>query len=214
MAVAPVPFYETLAAYRAEFSLVDLAGVPFSARWEWEPSRPARRTTGISGWARVNGERIRVHVCAQSPCTAMFAASKYGALPVPRHGRLIPPAVAGAVSSEALVGGVDAVDEAPGVAAPVVSKAVCRCFVGGGGLSAAPAPGSAALFGDGDVSAAVAAASEFADSSGGSAGPVLGVGDVSAAVAAASETALPHQRTNRRHSRPSQFLRPHGQRCS
>lgn len=74
--------------YQAELDLVDDEGVPFCAKWQWEPTRPTRRPAGVTGWASYQGQTIRLHVCANNPCTARHEPSKYGEMPVPKHGRL------------------------------------------------------------------------------------------------------------------------------
>ena len=73
-----------------DFQLEGLDGVPLTARWEWDKTKPTRNKHGITGWATVNGEsQCRVHVCANNPCTAAWKnKSKYGFLPTPIHGRM------------------------------------------------------------------------------------------------------------------------------
>ena len=89
------PTIETTDKFEDEFTLVGWDGVPFIVRWQWSPSQPTRRPAGVTGWASHAGEVIRVHVCARSPCAADYRPSEYGNVPVPRHGRLPPPAVVG-----------------------------------------------------------------------------------------------------------------------
>ena len=74
--------------YGGELNLVGDDGVPFCAKWQWEPHRPTKRPAGVTGWASYQGQTIRLHVCANYPCTARHDVSKYGEMPVPKHGRL------------------------------------------------------------------------------------------------------------------------------
>ena len=90
MAGASVPTTSVpLEKYRGDFQLEGKDGVPFTVSWLWSPSIPTRRANGITGWARVDGQLDRVHVCFHIPCRADWKdASKYGNKPVPRHGRV------------------------------------------------------------------------------------------------------------------------------
>ena len=91
--MASEPTLETVGRYASEFTLYGSGG-PFRVRWLWSPSVPTLRAAGVTGWAEVHGETVRVHVCAHTPCQANHSPSKYGVLPPPRHGRLAPGAVA------------------------------------------------------------------------------------------------------------------------
>ena len=51
-----------------EFAIIDDDGNETTAHWMFEPTRPNPRYAGITGWALVNGEVVRLHVCAHSPC--------------------------------------------------------------------------------------------------------------------------------------------------
>ena len=85
---------------KPDFQLVGKDGVPFTVRWQWSPTIPTKRRSGITGWAIVDGNLGRVHVCAHNPCIAEYLPSKYGILPVPRHGRVPASASSAAVETE------------------------------------------------------------------------------------------------------------------
>ena len=70
----------------------------FIAKWQWQPTVPTLRDAGVSGWALCDGKVKRLHVCAKSPCTARYPASKYGNVPPPIHVRLIEPALVAATT--------------------------------------------------------------------------------------------------------------------
>ena len=93
--VAAAPTLDNLLTWKDDFTLIDFDGQPFTVKWLYEPTAPCRRPAGISAWALHNGSSMRVHVCANSPCSAVHSASKYGHVPPPRHGRLPSPAVVG-----------------------------------------------------------------------------------------------------------------------
>ena len=88
----PRPF--DISTSPAEFQLTDCSGDHFTARWEWGDEIPRKTKYGVTGWARVDGKLIRLHVCSFNPCAAIWTASKSGSNPVPRHGRLTAPAAA------------------------------------------------------------------------------------------------------------------------
>ena len=94
--------HDKLETYNDPFTLEDAGtGELFNVQWDrsaWH-GRPTKNQYGITGWARVNKELIRVHVCAFNPCKAKWRASVYGPYPVPRHGRLAEPVVAGVAES-------------------------------------------------------------------------------------------------------------------
>ena len=95
------PTLEGLAKYEQEFQVRDETNVTFNAKWQWSPSQPFRNNAGISGWALSDGKVIRLHVCANSPCTARYPAIKYGHLPPPRHVQLTKPGTAAAAAESA-----------------------------------------------------------------------------------------------------------------
>ena len=68
--------------------------------WELAPTRHTTNFNGTTGWARIirrscgdvepaavepAAAAVRVHLCRHNPCSAMWAANKYGTMPVPRH---------------------------------------------------------------------------------------------------------------------------------
>ena len=79
MAGASVPTTSVpLEKYTGDFQLEGKDGVPFTVCCVWAPSIPTRRANGITGWARVDGELDRVHVCFHIPCRSDHKhASKY-----------------------------------------------------------------------------------------------------------------------------------------
>ena len=80
------------------FTLVGDDGTTFTAKWEYQPTKPSRRATGISGWATIDGKPgQRLHICAAKPCTARYTEKEYyfWGVPSPKHGRIPEPAVAG-----------------------------------------------------------------------------------------------------------------------
>ena len=95
------PTLEGLAKYEQEFQVRDETNVTFNAKWQWSPSQPWPNKHGVTGWALSDGKVIRLHVCANSPCTARYPASKYVNLPVPRHVRLTKPGTAAAAAESA-----------------------------------------------------------------------------------------------------------------
>ena len=93
-AIMNEPTYENIHNFAGPFTLVGE-----SVTWVRDGglTRPARRLTGVSGWAQCGDNTIRVHVCAAWPCEARFAANTYSwRLGPPTHGRLVaaPPAEA------------------------------------------------------------------------------------------------------------------------
>ena len=92
------PTLEWLAKYEQEFKVRDDTNIVFHAKWQWSPSIPTRNKAGVRGWALSDGQVIRLHVCANVPCSARCPAIKYGLVGVPRHVRLIEP---GTVASAA-----------------------------------------------------------------------------------------------------------------
>ena len=68
MASASAPTTEVpLEKQTAHFQLEGTDGVPFTVRWLWRPSIPTKRPNGITGWAEVDGQVKRVHVCFHNP---------------------------------------------------------------------------------------------------------------------------------------------------
>ena len=92
------PTLEGLPRYEEEFQVRDDTDSVFEAKWQWAPTIPTRNNNGVSGWALSDGQVIRLHVCANVPCTARHPPSRYGCFPVPSHVRLIEP---GTVASAA-----------------------------------------------------------------------------------------------------------------
>ena len=82
--------YKWLASYRGEFTVQDDSGKRFKARWAWEPTIPCKRYAGIIGWAIMDGKKERLHICAHTPCLAMWPDSHYIMMPKPTHARLVP----------------------------------------------------------------------------------------------------------------------------
>ena len=97
----PQPTWTNLSQYTGEFTLVDAEGISFTAIWQRYPTRPTKNKGGVSGWAVHNDKLIRVHACSHTPCISVHETSKYGDVPVPKHGLFIPPAVAGLVAKTA-----------------------------------------------------------------------------------------------------------------
>ena len=60
-----------------------------TVRWQFQPTIPVNRASGVFGWALLDGVFGRVHVCACDPCIAKHPASKYGVIPMPVHVRLL-----------------------------------------------------------------------------------------------------------------------------
>jgi hypothetical protein len=146
------PTIAILTACKNEFTLYGQDGTTFIAKWRHDtyPNYPVKNVNGITGWADVNGELIRVHVCAYSPCRAQWKPSKYGKLPVPRHGQLtkpavteltsLPPAVAGPSSLSPAVAGTPTVTALPLAVAghadtPTILEAEAPQDVGGSSLA-------------------------------------------------------------------------------
>ena len=92
------PTLEGLPRYEEEFKVRDDTDFVINAKWQWAPTIPTRNNNGVSGWALSDGQVIRLHVCANVPCTARHPPSRYGCFPVPSHVRLIEP---GTVASAA-----------------------------------------------------------------------------------------------------------------
>ena len=65
----------------------------YTFRWHHSWARVTKNQHGVTGWATIKksalhtevGTIIRVHKCANNPCTAMWSASKYGVCGAPRH---------------------------------------------------------------------------------------------------------------------------------
>ena len=95
------PTLEGLDKYEQEFQVRDETNVTFNAKWQWSPSQPNGNKAGVSGWALSDGKVIRLHVCANSPCTARYPASKYGNFPPPRHVQRTKPGTAAAAAESA-----------------------------------------------------------------------------------------------------------------
>ena len=72
-----------------EFHVQDDDGIVHTAQWIFAEAPPLLRKSGFSGWALVDGEEMRLHVCFHKPCTARHAPSKYGHMPAPMHCRLV-----------------------------------------------------------------------------------------------------------------------------
>ena len=85
------PTLKHLPTYEAEFLVPGQTNLVFNAEWQWSPHIPSGNSAGVSGWALCNGQVVRLHVCANTPCTARHSPIKYGNLPPPRHVRLIEP---------------------------------------------------------------------------------------------------------------------------
>ena len=82
--------YKWLASYRGEFTVQDDSGKRCKARWAFEPTIPCKRFFGITGWAWIDGKHGRLHICAHTPCLAMWPDSHYIMMPEPTHARLVP----------------------------------------------------------------------------------------------------------------------------
>ena len=82
--------YQWLASYTGKFTVQDDSGKRFKARWEFAPTRPSERSASITGWALVDGKAGRLHICAHTPCQAMWPDSYYTMMPKPTHARLVP----------------------------------------------------------------------------------------------------------------------------
>ena len=63
---------------------------------------PQKNHAGTSGWALCGNELMRLHVCANVPCTARYPAIKYGNVPPSLHVRLIETAPVAATETVAL----------------------------------------------------------------------------------------------------------------
>ena len=72
-----------------EFHVRDDDGIVHTVQWIFAPVPPLRRKAGVSGYALVDGEEMRLHVCFHKPCMARHHPSKYGHVPAPMHGRLV-----------------------------------------------------------------------------------------------------------------------------
>ena len=108
----------------AEFTVrVEEANL-YVCQWEFSPQIPVQRKSGVSGWANVNGELARLHVCYHNPCIAKHKKSKYGHMPEPLHVRLVDEQAAGvALSASSSAAGPSLTPSLPGVAleAPVAA---------------------------------------------------------------------------------------------
>ena len=79
----------------AEFTVRDEEANLYVCQWEFSPQIPVKRKSGVTGWAIVNGELARLHVCSHNPCIAKHQKSKYGHMPEPLHCRLLDEQAAG-----------------------------------------------------------------------------------------------------------------------
>ena len=79
----------------AERTVRDEEAKLYVCQWEFSPQVPVQRKSGVSGWAIVNGELARLHVCSHNPCIAKHDKSKYGHVPEPLHVRLLDEQAAG-----------------------------------------------------------------------------------------------------------------------
>ena len=86
---------------QGEFTLYGDDGQPFTAQWLWDANlRPPECTNlGIIGWARINGDVQRLHVCEHEPCRARWNATSYNPHPPPIHGQMSPPPAAEAAAN-------------------------------------------------------------------------------------------------------------------
>ena len=86
-----------------EFTLYGDDGKPFTAKWHWyhdgQLSGPNLTNLGLTGWALINGDLNRLHVCEHEPCRARWKASSYGSHPPPIHGQMSPPSAAEAAAN-------------------------------------------------------------------------------------------------------------------
>ena len=89
----------------AEFTVRDEEANFYVCQWKFEPNVPVQRKSGVSGWAIVNGELARLHVCSHNPCIAKHNKSKYGHMPEPLHCRLVDEQAAGVALSASSSGG-------------------------------------------------------------------------------------------------------------
>ena len=95
----PSATMRALGRIRGEFQVQDETNSICTARWQFTPSIPVYRHSGVSGWALLDGVVKRLHVCAYDPCIAKHPGSKYGNLPPPNHVRLLEQGAAGVASS-------------------------------------------------------------------------------------------------------------------
>ena len=72
-----------------EFHVQDDEDNVHTCQWAFNPIKPAKRPSGVSGYAFVDGTFMRLHVCFHKPCNARHSSSKYGHVPEPLHGRLV-----------------------------------------------------------------------------------------------------------------------------
>ena len=101
--------YLELLSYEGEFLVLDDDKNQVVAKFLRRPdapTNPARRDTGTSGWALLDGKHARLHVCGQYPCRGRYPAASYSPYPEPVHGQFVKllrqgaaPAVAERVSS-------------------------------------------------------------------------------------------------------------------
>ena len=92
---------KALGRNKEEVQVRDETSTIRTVRWQFTPSIPVHRDSGVSGWALLDGIVKRVHLCASDPCTARFADSKYSNIPPPVHVRLVEEGDAGGASSPA-----------------------------------------------------------------------------------------------------------------
>ena len=107
-----------------EFTAVDDEDNVYVCQWEFQPNRPSQRLAGVTGWANVNGETVRLHVCYHNPCIAKHKKSKCGQMPEPLHVRLVDEQAAGvALPASSSAAGPSLTPSLPGVAleAPVAA---------------------------------------------------------------------------------------------
>ena len=83
------PTMNELARYDGVFRVQDETNVTLTVKWQREPTRPTSNPAGTTGWALCGEKLLRLHVCANVPCTARYRASKYHLIPPPLHVRLI-----------------------------------------------------------------------------------------------------------------------------
>ena len=108
----------------AEFTVRDEEANLYVCQWLFEPNVPVQRKSGVSGWANVNGETVRLHVCYHNPCIAKHKKSKCGHMPEPLHVRLVDEQAAGvALPASSSAAGPSLAPSLPGVAleAPVAA---------------------------------------------------------------------------------------------
>ena len=84
-----------------DFTLYGDDGQPFTAQWLCDANLHTPNVTnlGITGWARINGDVKRLHVCEHEPCRARWRPCAYGMMPAPIHGQISPPASSSACAN-------------------------------------------------------------------------------------------------------------------